>query len=279
MLQFSTITHSRSTTVASPEEQTEKPLTHPEALPATLFSMKSSPSWWVPVLLAVPALVPLATSTIFAWSRGQVATGFIQYDMPSYMADARQHFNQGFHLFYGNPYAGYESPRIYFQPHVFLLGCLQQLRLDPGVTYNLFGLAALLFAAFVAVRFYREVAGWSSAAAKLGLVCFFWGGGILTLAGLAYACFVGKFDLETILRFDVGQGWWMLNFGRNLVYPTEAYYHAVFLLCMLFLIGRRFSIAIALAALLSLSHPFTGLEVSLIVAGYLLMERLGGTSW
>jgi hypothetical protein len=68
----------------------------------------------------------------------------------------------------------------------------------------------------------------------------------------------------------------MLNFGRNLVYATEAYYHGVFLLCMLFLIRRRLNGAIALAALLSLSHPFTGLEAVLIVAAYLVMERFYG---
>jgi len=69
----------------------------------------------------------------------------------------------------------------------------------------------------------------------------------------------------------------MLNFGRNLVYgPTEAYNHGVFLLCMLFLIRRRFAGAIAVAALLSLSHPFTGIECSLIVAVYLAVERFRG---
>ena len=108
------------------------------------------------------------------------------------------------------------------------------------------------------------------------MVCFFWGGGVLVLAGLLYACIRGKFDMEAVMRFDAVNGWWMLNFGRNLVYPTEAYYHAVFLLCMLFLLRRRFGIAIGLAALLSLSHPFTGLDAVLIVLAYLGLERILG---
>jgi hypothetical protein len=247
-----------------------------EILTAKRAGEEPSPSWWVPVLLSLPALIPLAQSIVLARLRGEVATGFLTYDMPYYVANARAYFDQGFRLFYGNPYAGYDTPAIYFQPHTFLLGCMQQLGLDPGLTYNLFGLAALLFVAFVAVRFYREVVGWKSPAAKLGLICFFWGGGVLSLAGLVYACAVRKFNVDSVLHFDLTHGLWMLNFGRNLVYPTEAYYHAVFLLSMLFLIRRRFAAAIALAALLALSHPFTGLEAVLIVAAYLLVERLLG---
>jgi uncharacterized membrane protein YvlD (DUF360 family) len=230
----------------------------------------------VPVLLAIPALIPLAQSIIGAWRRGEVATGFIIYDMPCYMANAREHFDQGFQLFYGNPYAGYDTPAIYFQPHIFLLGCLQQLGLDPGLTFNIFGIAALLFTAFVAVHFYHEVVGWYSPGAKLALVCFFWGGGILSLSGLVYSCIVGKLNTSTVLHFDAGSGYWMLNFGRNLVHPNEAYYHGVFLLSMLFLILRRFGIAIWLAALLSISHPFAGLEATLIVAAFLALENVLG---
>src|SRR5262245_36008648 len=238
-----------------------------------------SPAWWVPVLLALPAFIPFVNSIVVARARGLVATGFIQTDQPYYVAGAREFFDEGFHLLYGNPYAGYDTPRIYFHAHLFLLGTVQQLGLDPGAVWILSSIAGALFAAFVAVRFYREVVGWSSTPEKLGLLCFFWGGGILTLAGLIYAAVAGKFNIQTILHFDPGpaRGWWMLNFGRNLVYgPTEAYYHGVFLLCMLFLIRRRFGGAIALAALLSLSHPYTGIECSLIVVVYLAVERFRG---
>lgn len=236
-----------------------------------------SPSWWVPLLLAIPALIPLISSIILARLDGLVATGFVEFDQPYYMANARAYFDQGFHLLYGNPYAGYDAPRLYFQPQFFLLGYFQQLGLDPGLTWNIFGFAGTLFAAFVAVRFYREVVGWHSPAKKLGLVCFFWGGGVLSLVGLVYAVAVGKLNAVTVLHFDPTQGWWMLNFGRNLVYgPTEAYYHGVFLLCMLFLIRRRFGLAIGFAVLLSISHPWTGIETSIIVPAYLVIERIYG---
>jgi hypothetical protein len=77
--------------------------------------------WAVP-LLALPALLPLARAYVDAYFQGKVATGFIISDMAYYMANAREHFDQGFQLTYGNPYASYGTPAIYFQPHIFLLG-------------------------------------------------------------------------------------------------------------------------------------------------------------
>jgi hypothetical protein len=231
----------------------------------------------VVVLLATPAFIPLLNSIIVAHQRSLIATGFIQYDQPAYVAIAREYFDQGFHFFYNNPYADYDMPRIYFQPHLFLLGFLQQLGIDPGALWVAFSGVGTLFAAFVAVRFYGEVIGLRGPAEKLGLLCFFWGGGVAALIGFVHALVIGKVTVAAIFQFDPGRGWWVLNFGRNLVYgPTEAYYHGVFLLCMLFLVQRRFGLAIALAALLSLSHPYTGIELSLIVVAYLLIERLNG---
>jgi hypothetical protein len=252
---------------------------NPSESPVNPPSDRSCPGWWVPVVLASPALIPLINSLIVARLTGLVATGFIQIDQPSYFANAREFFDQGFHLLYGNPYAGYDTPRIYFQPQFFLLGCLQQLGLDPGITWGIGSVLGALFAAFVAVRFYCEAVGWQGTSRKLGLLCFFWGGGILTLVGLVYAAIVGRFNALTILHFDIGRGWWMLNFGRNLVYaPTEAYYHGLFLLSMLFLLRRQFGAAIACCAVLCLSHPYTGVEGTLIVMVYLGLERLLGNT-
>ena len=270
-----------SQSLGTVEDTSECVLQHPGTIMKTSLEERSlknpSPRWWLPILLAIPSLIPLISSFIMARLNGFVATGFVQYDQPYYMASARAYFDQGFHFLFGNPYAGYDTPRLYFQPHLFLLGCFQQLGLDPGITWNIFGLVGALFVAFVAVHFYCEVVGWHSRAEKLGLLCFFWGGGVLVLVGFVYACFVGRFNSLTLLHFDPTLGWWMLNFGRNLVYgPTEAYYHGVFLLCMLFLIRRRFGVAIAFAVLLSFSHPWTGIECSVIVASYLLVERLYG---
>jgi hypothetical protein len=48
---------------------------------------------------------------------GEVPTGFIGYEMPYYLANAREHFDSGFGLTYRNPYDSADAPRIYFQPY------------------------------------------------------------------------------------------------------------------------------------------------------------------
>ncbi len=226
----------------------------------------------LPLVLSLPAWIPLLAAVIQARKLGQVPTAFIAYDLPYYLANARQHFEQGFHLFYSNPYAEYGSPRIYFQPHLFLLALLQRIGLSPDAALVLFGIAAVAFAAIVSARLYQEWTGWRTTAHKIGYMCFFWGGGVLALAGVAFAL-VSHFPVsESLLAFDPSKGWWMLNFGRNLVFPTEAYYHGLFLLSVLFLIQRRFGWSLAAAAVLSMSHPFTGFSLAIILAAYGALE-------
>ncbi|HEY2843755.1 MAG TPA: hypothetical protein VGJ09_08900, partial [Bryobacteraceae bacterium] len=185
-------------------------------------------------------------------------------------------------LFYNNPYAEYGSPDIYFQPHIFLLGVLQKLGIGPDASLILFGIGSVSFAAVVAARLYEEWAGWNTTAHKLGFVCFFWGGGVMSLLGTAFGLAGHTKLTRAFFLFDPGKGWWMLNFGRNLVYPTEAFYHGLFLLAILCLIRRRFGWTLAAAALLSASHPFTGLSLALVLAAYAALELIlksGAASW
>jgi len=199
-------------------------------------------------------------------------TGFIQYDQASYMANARAYFHGGFHLFYGNPYSpDPNTPRIYFQIQLLLLGLVQKVTgWDPGVVYVLFGFVAGLICIRVAMALYEDVAGLRTPVDWLGLVLFIWGGGILELMGL------GGYLLNhsDIFALDPARGWWFLNLGRNLVYPTEAYYHALAL--GLILVARRgkFRTAIALGILLLLSHPFTGLQMLLVVTIWAGIESM-----
>lgn len=240
----------------------------------TVGNSRSAVPRWVPLLLSLPAFFPLIYGAWSAWTRGLVPTGFIQYDLAYYVANARQHFDEGFRLTYGNPYAPYGTPAIYFQPHILLLGILQKIGLAPAYALNLFGLAAVAFAAIVAARLYEEVIGWRTQAQKLGLVCFFWGGGVLSLFGLAFGLSSGTPVAKASLMFDPMDGWWLLNFGRNLVAPTEAYYHGVFLLAILMLIRQRRGAALALSALLSASHPFSGLSLALVFTAYAAIETI-----
>ena len=229
--------------------------------------------WYLPFLLILPAFYPLAYECLHV-PQNQIPTGFIQTDMPSYVANAREHFDEGFHLTYGNPYAGYGTPRIFFQPQTLVLALFLRTGLDPGIAFHLFGLLAQLFAAFVAVRLYERLAGWQTAAQKIGLLCLFWGGGLLSLVGLAVGHFTGAPAAMASLSLDPNEGWWMLNFGRNLTSPMEAYYHGVFLLAIWMLLEKRFNAVLALSALASISHPFTGISLAAVLAAYCGLELL-----
>jgi hypothetical protein len=226
--------------------------------------------WLTSIALAGPAAWPYVTH--YVRGAGHLAgTGFIQYDMPSYMAEAREYFDHG-GLTYGNPYSPFfDTPAVYFQPQTLFLGTLWKLTgVSPGVIFMCFGAIAAICCMRVAVSVYREVAPFDTASARLGLLAFAWGGGVLALTGIAANTLGGS---GSIFRFDPYHGWWILNFGRNLIYPTEAFYHALFFCVMLFLIRKRFTAALALTLLLSISHPFSGVELLLILCTWSLIER------
>jgi hypothetical protein len=236
----------------------------------------------VALLMGVPAFFPLMWTALRAWRNGLVPTAFVQYDLPYYLANGRQFFVHGFHLTYGNPYDSYGTPAIYFQPHIFLLGFLQLIGLSPDSAQIAFHLAAVAFAAIVAGKLYEAWVGWNTAAQKLGFLCFFWGGGVLGLAGVVFGLIEHVKFPRAFLLFDAGDGWWMLNFGRNLVYPQEAYYHGLFLLCILLLVRKQFLGALVAAAVLSASHPYTGLSLALVLILYAAVElklKSGAASW
>ncbi|MGB7925605.1 MAG: hypothetical protein WCF57_20370 [Pyrinomonadaceae bacterium] len=227
--------------------------------------------WLISLALAAPACLPYLTH--YLKSTGDlIATGFIQYDMPYYMANAREYFDGG-GLTYGNPFSpSYGTPAIYFQPLTLLLGAIWRLTgADPGLIFVCVGFIAAIVCARVAVALYQEVVGLETWAEHLGLVIFGWGGGLLALAGLAYNLLTGQ-RAQSIFRFDPFEGWWFLNFGRNMVYPTEALYHALFLGCVFCILKRRFGVALVLAFLVSISHPFTGAELLVILCAWSFFE-------
>jgi len=236
-------------------------------------------TWLVCLLLIAPATIPYVAH--YTATNGNVPTGFIQGDQPYYIANAREHFDKGsFTFLYGNPFSpDPETPRIYFQPHILLLGTfVYWTGWDPGTIYVIFGLLAALACARVMVALYQHLFGLTSPAHWVGLIIFFWGGGALVLAGGAitgyYWFYGGDFTVKYLFQFDPMLGWWFLNLGRNLVLPTEAYYHALFLGCILMMLKRNFVVAIGLAFLLSASHPYTGLELLLILCLWTMVETI-----
>ena len=235
-------------------------------------SVMGRPGYWlVCFVLALPATVPYFAHYLIG-ARGLVPTGFIQYDMPYYTALAHGYFSDGhFHLTYGNPFSpAYSTPRIYFQPFTLILAVLSCCTtLSGGVIFMLVGFVAAVLCIMLALILYRDVVGLTGPIDWIGLVVFVWGGGLLVVAGLTYSMLTHRFNA---FRFDPAGGWWCLNLGRNFVYPTEAFYHALFLACIIFAVRGRYFLSALFAFLVSLSHPFTGLELLCILCAWCSLE-------
>lgn len=237
--------------------------------------------WILSLVLVLPALFPYFSHYRYAWAHGLIPTGFLIRDMPYYMSNARAHFAGGyFHLFYALPFSpNDDSPQIYFQPHVLLLGLIWRFsNLEIDTVFLIFSAVAAVVCARVAVALYEFLVGLDTKAKRIALPLFFWGGGVIVLAGLGKLLVVGAgadpMELERLFDFDPFRGWWFLDFGRNLLFGTEAYYHALFFGAVLLAMQRRY-IASALAALvLSSSHPFTGIELLGVLSAWIAVERV-----
>ena len=230
---------------------------------------------WAVALALLAPVIALYAAHYLLLPQELFAHGFIQYDQPYYMANAREHFDGGFSLTYGLPFStDYDTPRIYVQPLSLLLGTVWELtRFDPGAIYVVAGLIFGLICLRLAVALYEALFGLAGFGQRLGLVLFIWGGGVFALAGAAFMVAKGLGDPADLLIFDPARGWWFFNFGRNLVYPTEALYHLLTVAILLSLLRRRFAWAALLCLLLSISHPYAGLQVALTLLVWAAVER------
>jgi len=231
------------------------------------------------LILALPVLlVYLPHFMAGGGDSGKIPTGFLMYDAPYYMANARELTDDGgFHLMYSNPFShDYQSERIYFQPHTLLLGIILNVTgMDPGLLLFLFGLLCSVLFFRVIIELLQHLHFLEKNRDYLILLLFCWGGGIFSMTGLSYNIIQGE-SLSTAFSnaslFEPSGGWWFLNLGRNLVLPTEAFYHLVFFFCILMALKKNFIVMLTAALLMSGSHPFTGIELLLILTGWVFME-------
>ena len=241
------------------------------------LNKNSEPRHWIVSLLLIQPVLLLYFAHFFLFNNNIniVPTGFIHPDMPYYMANAREHFDNGsFQITYGNPSSPYyETPAIYFQPMSVFLGILlSSLKSDPGLLFMVFGFLSALICSRVGLAFYQEVIADRSWQSRLGLIVFFYGGGLLVIAGLLFSIIKGA-GTNGIFHFDPFDGWWFLNFGRNLIFPTEAFYHSLFLGNILLLIRKKFAASLLVSFILTISHPFTGIENIVILLAWSFLEK------
>ena len=224
----------------------------------------------VSAVLIIPAAIPYYQHYTAA-DDGRIATGFIANSQPIYMSHAREYFDDGFSLLHSNPCTyDYNGPKIYFPISLFVLGLFWKLTgLSLGTAYVFFGFICAIICARLAVALYKHIIGLDKFSKWIGLVVFFWGGGILAISGIIASG--GSF--ERIFRFDPGSmGWWCLNFGRIFIYPNEAIYHMLFLAAVVTALKKRFWLSAALVLITCFSHPFTGAELLPILILWALLE-------
>lgn len=237
--------------------------------------------WGYSLLLLLPLLLTYAAH--FATTPAQIEpwdpslpTGFLHIDMPAYMANAREHFDQGFRLTYANPAnPTYDGAPIYFQPHIFLLGVMTgPVGMDPGWALIAFGIVVGLLMIRLMIALVEEVAGLVTFGGWLTAGLFVWGGGVLALAGIALALLRGVEPFpDAAFALDPENGWWFLNVGRNLVFPTETWYHVAFFACALAVMRQRWVLAVLAAFLLGISQPFTGVQLLILLPVWAALER------
>jgi hypothetical protein len=232
--------------------------------------------WAIGALLLLPLYFFYVVHFTIAGAPG---TGFLQYDQAYYMAIARAYFaDGGFSPVYGLPFSpDPATPRLYFQPLTLALGIAWELTGgDPGILYMLAGLLLALCCARVMIALYGELVTGPRLAVALGLICFFWGGGCLALAGYCRALINGEPPIGHLFDFDPFAGFWFLNLGRNLIFTTEAFYHLLFLGAVLLVLRRRFAAALLCVAVLSASHAFSGLQLIAVLGTWSMLDRLVG---
>ncbi|QDU29526.1 hypothetical protein ETAA8_46390 [Anatilimnocola aggregata] len=228
------------------------------------------------ILLVLLSMLPIyAVYASHLWRAD--ATGFIQYDMPYYVANGREVFDRGGTLLHASPYdPDPHAPAIYFHWLTFALGVgVTQLGIDPGVLYVSVGLVAGLVGGWLTLKIVQHLVP-NSVDQYLLFLLTMWGGGLMVAGKMAANVVSGEPLLAKLLAFDPADGWWFMDWGRNFLYPTESVYHALVAGAWLCVLRGRNWTAVGLVTLLAATHPFSGLQHLLVLGSWNLVQLVKG---
>jgi hypothetical protein len=202
------------------------------------------------------------------------ATGFIQNDQPYYVANGREIFERGNGFAHPNPFdPDPNAPVIYFHWLTWLYGAaVKFLGTDPAFVPLLLGAIAALALGLLTLAIIEIVLPDRRFLVPLFLLAM-WGGGVLALGGLLSGGSGDEPLADRLLAFDPESGWWFLNWGRNVMYPTESVYHALVAATWLALLRGRENWAVLGGALLAATHPFSGLQLLGFLGFWLTYRR------
>lgn len=231
---------------------------------------------WQPknLMLFALMLVPWLSILVAHYAgNGDQATGFIQYDQPYYVANGRAAFERGDGLRYPNPSdSSVDAPVIYFHWLPWALGALvSQFGFEPGVAYTL--LTAGLLPVFGWLTWLLVCRRATSRHIQI-LFLALWSGGVLSLLGVLKGTFTGLSWVDAVFEFDPTEGLWFLNWGRNTIYGIEITYHCLVAASWLFVLRNQHGLALLCAGILGMTHPWSGLELLLMLNAWMLLQAI-----
>ena len=225
------------------------------------------------LFLAILAILPFySVYAAHALTLDEVS-GFIQYDMPYYVANGREIFERGNGFAAPNPYDfATDAPVIYFHWLTWIIGfSVSVLKFDPGVVFVGIGILAGVLGSYLTLQIVRQLVGSHRSAVPIFLLSM-WGGGCFFVASLLTNLIFGADLFKNPVAYDPGGGWWFLTWGRNFLLPTEATYHAIVAGIWLAIVKRREWLSVLLVALLAATHPFSGIQHLLILGAWNLVQ-------
>ena len=230
------------------------------------------------ILLSLPVILFILHHYLYH-SSNLKPTGFTVNENVLYMSYAHQYLDQESNsIFYSNPFDGNpSSAKIYFQPVNFLFAAAMKAGIDPGFAFSIFGLLMVILCIYTGIKIIQHLLP-DHKKQTLIATLFTWGGGLTAIAGLAGSVLLAGHNYpewqDGIHLADPANGWWGLNWGRILFIPLEAYYHFLFLLIIYLVLKQKWLAAVFASFFLSISHPFTGIELLLIMNGWLFFEKI-----
>ena len=244
----------------------------------TIISTKNI--WGISILLMLPPFLYYIAHFLGFGNPDAIPTGYIQYDMPYYMANALEYKeSKNLHLLFPLPFSSnYENESIYFYPQIFLMGLIVRYTpVEPVILFLLFGFVFGVLTIRICLLILKKYCEVPPKFFLILISIFIYGGGVIFIAGFIKSFRFSKDFLLAInegFYFDPSDGWWFLNLGRNFLFPTEAYYHFLFLGIVYLLLKKKILPATFGTALLALSHPFTGIAMLIIFLSWSLFEKI-----
>ena len=203
----------------------------------------------------------------YAAAHNTIYTGFNWPDMPFYMANARQYWDESrfFPAYANSSSVSDQSPQIYFHLHIFLYALVLKLfHLDPGILDIAVKMVCIALACGLAKLLLHEYAGNATAGQQLLFPLFLWGGGIFLICGLL---------AHDPLHFETDGGVWCMNFGRGFIYSAQAFFRVLVLCLLLALLQNRQKLFLLALGCLALSHPFTGAQYLMALSAWIVLEK------